>query len=1035
MADDSKQKRREQFLWETTSDLLAVLPADTEVAAYRCGVLHWFNPELLKAVSGKGRLSQLRRGKQPDDERRPDILYEELLELPFVEEYPGGAYGFHEMTRDVLQKHLWAHEPEFCEAVSAAAWEYFDQQLQEQDIPDADDVFEWAYHFFNIDEVQAVEVISSLLDSFRQRGLMAQWRALVRAAQEQITSGRFSPEVTSAVDLWALDDAFFSVDLERVEALANEMLSKPDRVVNTEMKGVVAERLADAYYQNGRYNKAFVHYQNTLQRFKQLRLPGEMAIALQGMGNVSYQQGNLKSAEGDYFQALDLALSSYILPDDNGEMPDLDDFAAHDPSAWMRLVGEAEDATNADEAEQKATDRESALEGANESDDSNAPIILVYYCITGKDVVAMEEVDGEAEIPMLMLRWVDQTIANIWLQLGLCFKGMDQYDQAAAAARLAWQMFIDLDDAYSIQQALQLLLNLGAITGERPFTEAGEDVQKGLLELARERANRPAELAALLGLAGVYIDQSSYEEAKTCYRESIELAANLEDKLGRAAALEGLASLGGVDNDWVKALELLNEATAIYCSLSHREGEAQALLTTGQVEMSRHRPLLAEKNFRRAYDLYTDLRVVNGQIESLQGLADVASYSMDNSGAIGYLKQGIALARKSTVPLLVEKGKESLAKAYLSAQDLDAARSTYEDVLNYYRKTGQRAFEAGLLIGLGDVELEAQKFKKAADDYSLARAIFSDLMDIEGELQSLIAILALEIERQQLDAAGAVAKEALELARKSNSIANELSALFGIANSYRAQELYDEAFTAVGQALNLAPDNVDALQLKGDLMADVGDFEASANTIARATKLAPRNVTLWRALGWALENRGNDYASAAQDAYRAALDILPDDPWAHKGLGNALRLAGERQLAEDEFERALGIFKRYIQNSDVLAQEGWCLYQLGRYEEALESLQRSAIESAQYFEQFDFALVQMCMGRLDEGLATYREGLSRIAKLSWRHQVGLLKIAADDIVEAIEEGRLSTEKQIVAELSSLINEKLTQACMQVENSA
>jgi Flp pilus assembly protein TadD len=184
-------------------------------------------------------------------------------------------------------------------------------------------------------------------------------------------------------------------------------------------------------------------------------------------------------------------------------------------------------------------------------------------------------------------------------------------------------------------------------------------------------------------------------------------------------------------------------------------------------------------------------------------------------------------------------------------------------------------------------------------------------------------------------------------------------------------------------------------------------------------------------LGWALENIGATSAMHAQEAYRKALGLQPDDPFAHKGLANALRIAGDRDAAAAEYGHALALFRKRPQDQDFLPQEGWCLYSLGDYHNAIDHLRRATSQKADLSDYLDLALCLLCADRRAEGRAAYYEAIERVVQVDVRHQRGLLHVASEDLREALEEGRISVENSEVAEVLEMLEDALSRVRQEV----
>ncbi len=121
-----------------------------------------------------------------------------------------------------------------------------------------------------------------------------------------------------------------------------------------------------------------------------------------------------------------------------------------------------------------------------------------------------------------------------------------------------------------------------------------------------------------------------------------------------------------------------------------------------------------------------------------------------------------------------------------------------------------------------------------------------------------------------------------------------LPALIRAANAQVALGQRDQAARTFGQALAVAPDDIDAALGLGRLKL-VTDPAAASAAFLRVTARDPRNVAALIDLGIANDLLGRH--AEAQAAYRRALDIEPDRVAASVNLGLSLALSNDPRQA------------------------------------------------------------------------------------------------------------------------------------------
>jgi tetratricopeptide (TPR) repeat protein len=210
------------------------------------------------------------------------------------------------------------------------------------------------------------------------------------------------------------------------------------------------------------------------------------------------------------------------------------------------------------------------------------------------------------------------------------------------------------------------------------------------------------------------------------------------------------------------------------------------------------------------------------------------------------------------------------------------------------------------------------------------------------------------------------------LGRAQRPEAASLASLFaeGLAR-HRAGQLAD-AEAIYHQVLASKPDHFDSLHLLGVIFLQRGNPAKAVQQIGLALKKEPNNID-------ALNNRGNalndlkrfDEALASFDR---ALGLRPDHAETHSNRGNALKELERFEEALGSYDRALALRPDY---AEALSNRGNVLNALRRFDEALASCERALVlrpHFAQAHSNRGNALKQL--KRRDEALASYDRALA-----------------------------------------------------------
>jgi tetratricopeptide (TPR) repeat protein/DNA-binding winged helix-turn-helix (wHTH) protein len=124
-----------------------------------------------------------------------------------------------------------------------------------------------------------------------------------------------------------------------------------------------------------------------------------------------------------------------------------------------------------------------------------------------------------------------------------------------------------------------------------------------------------------------------------------------------------------------------------------------------------------------------------------------------------------------------------------------------------------------------------------------------------------------------------------------------------------------DSVAAFKRAIALRPDNSEAIARLGALYIEMGQYDEAISALAEALRLSP-GFAAYENLGSAYLDR-HDFAKAVEN-FKSALDRNsqdkgPDDYRAHGNLARAYWWAGQRELAREEYERAVRLAGEQLQ--------------------------------------------------------------------------------------------------------------------------
>lgn len=398
--------------------------------------------------------------------------------------------------------------------------------------------------------------------------------------------------------------------------------------------------------------------------------------------------------------------------------------------------------------------------------------------------------------------------------------------------------------------------------------------------------------------------------------------------------------------------------------------EVRALLATAQWRAGAHSEALAQAESLRAAE-GEDTKQVTADV--IVGASRAASGSVDDGLADLYAA--------------VEKAPtNAFAHRVLRTVLADAGR--YDEAVDVIRAALDRAPDDA------DLQQEYVESLVAAGDYLSALSALDELIwrrPDELPVQRLLGTALGRVGRHR--EAVSVWERVVELA--GQPVENDIVWL--------ATELARiDQFAAALARLDSLPPNARLLSVRSNILADLGDWAAAIEAAEQATVLDDADPHGFQALGWALQHGDGVDPERSRAAYAKAVELRPRDPWAHKGLANALYLLGDQTAATNYQWVADHLARVSPHDSDLNGLLGWCLYRLARYTEAVDCLQRAVDDpDVRTGALFDLTLAYLALGNDEQARQSYTAARSELRALSEHSGRAIAGIGLDNMVTAL----------------------------------
>lgn len=423
----------------------------------------------------------------------------------------------------------------------------------------------------------------------------------------------------------------------------------------------------------------------------------------------------------------------------------------------------------------------------------------------------------------------------------------------------------------------------------------GKKEPEKAVEIMRQALAASPETPTLLrNMAMLELNAGHIDEAQTYIERALKVAPDDAGTL----TLAGLAAAS--ESEFDRAATYYERARAV----NPKALEARLRLSSHYVRVQNHAKAievatealaLDPASLAATLDLGHGLRGA-GQLDAAENLVRGALEAFPGSPKVEFLAGTIAL----------ERGQASAAEAHLRAADqLQPGNADVKVALA----------KAVLARGGREAELEPLLSSIEQAEGKTARSLA-----LRGDLASALddpatARTFYEAARKLDDSDGWAVNEALSLAKSGkgeDAIALLKSRVearptapqpqFFLAQVYERLGRGDEAVAAYEKVLDIAPDNVIALNNLALLQLERGSDAAMASA-ERAYGLAPENPAIADTYGWVMLNRGK--AELAMAALRSAAEAAPADGDVNFHYAVALARAGNAAAAAQLLEKVL----------------------------------------------------------------------------------------------------------------------------------
>jgi len=437
----------------------------------------------------------------------------------------------------------------------------------------------------------------------------------------------------------------------------------------------------------------------------------------------------------------------------------------------------------------------------------------------------------------------------------------------------------------------------------------------------------------------IYFTLSIYHKARRSFCEVLRLAHDPElrckavSRMARTYATTGPSSL---------ADQFSNQAMNSCKDLS-RGGQAEALEARGETLNFAGERSNSEEYFLRARDLFAAAKDDNGQAQALMMLAYGALFSG------GKTAQGLAAARQALQLWSSAGNRHGVARMRsilgtwaIAGGQFETAQCNYKEARPVFREIGNKDDEGGVLNGLGFVSRETGDWERSLQYYRAARATFSSVHDLLGELEAIQGMGKALAAMKSYEPLVPLYKAELRLAHQAGDPVAVAYAEEDLASAYEVQNRYGEAELFYGRALK-GYRAANHLYSEGDVLIRLGRLQAAQKRFSRAIILLQRANALKEQTGQIAEIAKINYELASVYGRLKRLDD------ARTAIEKTIDIIEKERLTISHFDSRASYFASVHRYYALYIQTLMLLHRrepnIGFEEKAFDASERSKVRS------------------------------------------------------------------------------------------
>jgi tetratricopeptide (TPR) repeat protein len=356
---------------------------------------------------------------------------------------------------------------------------------------------------------------------------------------------------------------------------------------------------------------------------------------------------------------------------------------------------------------------------------------------------------------------------------------------------------------------------------------------------------------------------------------------------------------------------------------------------------------------------------------------------------------------------LVEESKKQVKEQLesLIQAEIQSKISSLEKDINDSRekiRSISNLFEQEVKQKLKELPIESPKINIGSYSYSQSPfSLLSPPSKIASELRPPSPSLPELKAEKQISVTASSLKELLQkievIEKTDPNFRLSYEDYFKLGNSFFVERDFEKALEFYQKALQLKPNDFDALLNKSALLAEIGRYKEAISSNSVALELNSNSAEAWNNQGYILEKTGELLKALA--AYERSIELKPSsEAWDGKGI--ILNQLGRLKESIEAHNKAIEIDPSF---ADAWVNKGVSLNKLGQYDEAIINYEK-AIELQPNFAKAWYNKGNSLdkLEKIEEAIVAYQKAIELQPSFAeaWCNK-GLISRKNNDLVDAL----------------------------------